>query len=583
MTSDKSQSGDALCSVAILAGGFGTRLQSRSKGLPKPMVEILGKPLLAHQIEACHRYGFVDIALLVHHQHDAISEYFGDGSRFDVNIRYSIESDPRGTAGALYDALPLLQEEFLVLYGDTFFDVDLRRFRTAHPQGSQCSLFLHPNDHPHDSDLVDMDEDGRVLAIFPYPHPEGLACRNLVNAALYTFSREGLADVLPAQGKGDLAKHSFPEMLRQGRRITGYKSEEYIKDMGTPERLDKVEAALASGLPEKLSLRSPRKAIFLDRDGTVNSHRGHLSDAAQLDLIEGAGRAVRRINQAGALAVVITNQPVLARGELDRPGLERIHQKLDQLLGLDGAYLDGLYFCPHHPDPGYEGEVPELKMDCACRKPKSGLIDKAVSDMFIDRRQSWMIGDTTSDLKAGQSAGLRTILVETGEAGSDAKHPVAPDFIFPTLEKATDWAMEGHAAVYRKLSAHLHRLSKSRLISVSGSDSLTRRCITRVLAEGLQHCGKTAYVAALSTSRDLPYSALAAGTAPSAISLPLWPKIPKQYVNLIRAIGLDDILVIEIDEEPENPLPQGTATVIVEGSWPSSGDAFDTSLTIEIN
>jgi histidinol-phosphate phosphatase family protein len=359
------------CSVVILAGGQGTRLSSRSGDLPKAMVNILGKPCLHHQIDLCLKYGFTKIALLVHHRYEKIYEYFGDGSKFGVCISYVIEEMPRGTAGALRDALPFLSKRFLVMYGDTYIDVDLQKFWNRHAlSGSVGTLFLHPNDHPQDSDIVDIDILGTVRNIFPYPHPEGFEARNLVNAALYVLERDGLEDVTPKDGKADIAKDMFPRMLASERSLHGYISSEYIKDMGTPERLDKVEGDIISGLPDKLSSRHLRSAVFLDRDGTLIREVNHLTSPGQLELLPGVATAIRQLNRNGILSIVITNQPVVARGDITFAELDLIHARLETHLGLNGAYIDGLYFCPHHPQSGFKNEVPELKIRCRCRKPE---------------------------------------------------------------------------------------------------------------------------------------------------------------------------------------------------------------------
>lgn len=485
--------------VAILAGGMGTRLRERSGDLPKPMVPVLGMPVLHHQIELCRKHGFINIALLVQHRHEKISEYFGDGSAFGVKINYVIEDEPRGTAGALRDALPMLSERFLVLYGDTFMDVNLRKFWDAHgSSGAVATLFLHPNDHPQDSDLVDVDARGAVRAILPYPHPEGMEVRNLVNAALYVLDRAGLEDVTPIKGKADIAKHMFPRMLEIGRSLHGYVTPEYIKDMGTPERLDKVERDFVAGLPERLSGRQLRSAVFLDRDGTINREVTHLKSPDQLELLAGSASAIRRLNRSGTLAVVITNQPVVARGDVSLAGLDRIHARLESQLGAGGAFLDGLYFCPHHPEKGFPGEVVELKGPCNCRKPEPGLIDQACRDLGIGRQDSWMIGDTTSDIEAGRRAGVRTVLLRTGHAGVDAKHTVRPDYIAPNIADAVDWILDGHAELSRRLAPiAVETSSGCRLVLIGGLARAGKSYAAQVLKELLHALGREAHVVSL--------------------------------------------------------------------------------------
>jgi histidinol-phosphate phosphatase family protein len=486
------------CNVAILAGGFGTRLKEVSGEVPKSMVRLLGKPVLERLIDLCRRFDFVDIALLVHHQHELIQEYFGDGSRFGVKITYSIESEPRGTAGALCDSLHLLADRFFVLYGDTYADIDMAEMWEWHTVSKGAgTLLLHPNDHPHDSDLVEIDGNNQVIKIHPYPFKGNQIYRNLVNAALYVLEKDALKKAIPAAGKLDLAKHTFPEMIESGMILNGYVTPEYIKDMGTPERLDRVEQDIKKGLPEKLSGRNFREAVFFDRDGTLNLEVNHLNSPDQLILLNGAAEAVRRINRAGILAVGITNQPVLARGEITREGLQKVHAYLDRLLGEGGAYLDRMFVCPHHPDKGFPGEIAELKVKCSCRKPQTGLFDLAVQELNISRRESWMVGDTTSDILAGKRAGLRTILVRTGYAGRDFKYDVEPDFVANDLAGAVDWILHKHSETASKLIPLLSNAANSRVILIGGASRTGKSSVANVLAELLSLVGKKSHVLSL--------------------------------------------------------------------------------------
>ena len=422
------------CEVAILAGGLGTRLISRCGDLPKSMVSVCGKPLLHHQIDLCRNHGFNNIALLVQYRHEKIIEYFGDGTSFGVKLVYEIENQPRGTFGSLHGSLRIMADRFLVLYGDTFLDVDLRKVWNAHEDsGAASTLFLHPNDHPHDSDLVSIDDSNFVREILSYPHPATRKVRNLVNAGLYVIDRIALKNVSPEGEKADIAKQMFPRMLQLGFRLFGYVSPEYIKDMGTPDRLDKVEHDFSAGLTERLSGRQLRRAIFLDRDGTINREVTHLKYPEQLELLPEAGTAIRKLNRSGVLVVVVTNQAVIARGDVTFEELARIHSHLESMLGHEGAYIDALYFCPHHPAKGFLGEVADLKIACNCRKPEPGLIEKACKDLSIGRGDSWMVGDTTTDIVAGRRAGVRTMMLRTGHAGSDYKYAVRADYTAPDL------------------------------------------------------------------------------------------------------------------------------------------------------
>lgn len=190
-----------------------------------------------------------------------------------------------------------------------------------------------------------------------------------------------------------------------------YDSPEYVKDMGTPDRYEAVCADYREGRVQAKNLKNKQKAIFLDRDGTINKYVGFLRNIDDFELLPGVTEAIRIINASGYLAIVVTNQPVIARGEVTYDQLQEIHNKMETLLGAEGAYLDAIYFCPHHPHKGYEGEVSELKIECDCRKPKPGMLLRAADDFNIDLSKSWMVGDGENDIKAGKAAGCRTALV----------------------------------------------------------------------------------------------------------------------------------------------------------------------------
>ena len=422
----------------ILAGGKGTRLKKVSNDLPKPMVPLLGKPLLQYLIEQCHKYKITDIKLLVSYKKDIIEKYFGDGSQFGVKIQYIFDSSPRGTAGALMDALPQLEEQFLTIYGDVFFDVDLDAFWKFHQShNGDTSIFLHPNDHPQDSDLVEINHDLQVIKIHPYPH-DNKYLQNLVNAALYIFNKNSIRDIQLSSERPDIAKELFPLMLKSKKKLYGYKSTEYIKDMGTPMRLNKVESDIKTGKVNFLNKQKTKIAIFLDRDGTINKEVSHLSSIEKFELIDGVGEAISKINDKGILTIVATNQPVIARGDLKESELKIIHNKMETLLGRRGAYIDHLYYCPHHQNSGFAGEIKNLKFDCDCRKPKIGMFIQAKKDFNIDLKRSWFVGDSTSDILAAKNAGMKSVLVLTGYRGKDNKYNIKPNIVANTLNEAID-------------------------------------------------------------------------------------------------------------------------------------------------
>jgi len=426
--------------LVIIAGGKGARLKERTADLPKPMVDVGGKPLLEHQIILARKHGLYRILLLTGFGAEHIETYFGDGSKWGVRISYHREKQPLGTAGAVLNAIHELDAIFMVMYGDTMLNVDLARMIAAHPEDAAASLFLHPNDHPQDSDLVEIDETGRVTAFHLCPHPPGVTPGNLVNAALYAVRKKAL-QAAPKAGPSDFARDLFPALIAKGGKLHGYLSREYIKDAGTPKRLDRVRLDYASGRIQRGSLEYQIPAIFLDRDGTLNREKAWINSPDHIELLPGAADAVRTINESGCLAVIVTNQPVIARGECTEAELKAIHNRLEWLLGLNHAYVDALYYCPHHPDAGFPGERPELKFACMCRKPEAGLLERAARDLNIDVGHSWIVGDRPSDIQAAVKFGIRSALVRSGPLGDSSGSAGAPDGVFDTVLDAVHFIL----------------------------------------------------------------------------------------------------------------------------------------------
>ena len=428
--------------VIIMAGGMGTRIQSVRSDVPKPMIEICGKPILQYQIENLKAFGLTDITIGVGHLGHVIKEYFGDGLKFGVNISYFTEDRPLGTAGSLFKMLDgkacdevhtstVIDDDFLLLCGDVIFDIDFNRFIAFHKEHKAwASLMAHPNGHPYDSSLLvtevlppsevgGMPVNTHRVTKWMAKEDERLYYKNLVNAGLQLISpellRETMKNFVPRHpetpDKIDLDRDVLKPNIKSGK-IFAYETPEYIKDMGTPDRYYETEADIKSGKVHARNLSQKQKAIFLDRDGTINKSNGFITKPEQFELIPGVAEAIKKINKSGYLAIVITNQPVIARGDCTFEELALIHAKMETELGKEGAFIDGLYFCPHHTDKGFAGERPDYKCDCACRKPKAGLFLQAAKDFNINLSQSYMIGDSDNDVKAGENAScIKSVLL----------------------------------------------------------------------------------------------------------------------------------------------------------------------------
>ena len=427
--------------TVIMAGGKGTRIASVNAEVPKPMIKIDGKPVLEHEIECLKEQGFTDIILTVSHLGHVIMDYFGDGSGvspatgvpFGVSISYYFEEEPLGNAGALFRIKDQLTDDFLLLNADAMFDVDFNRFVAYHKQhGGLVTLFTHPNSHPYDSGLIFADDNGAVMEWLAKEDERPRYYRNRVNAGLHVINPKVLETEITT-AKVDLDRQLLKPLAGTGKMFC-YDSPEYVKDMGTPERYYAVCEDVITGRVRAKNLRNRQKAIFLDRDGTINKYVGFLRNIDEFELLPGVAEAVRKINASGYLAIVATNQPVIARGEVTVSELNEIHNKLETLLGQEGAYLDAIYYCPHHPHKGYEGEITELKFDCECRKPKPGMLLQAAKDFNIDLSASYMVGDGESDVQCGINAGCAPVQITEENVGVSHYASIL-DFVNNCIEK----------------------------------------------------------------------------------------------------------------------------------------------------
>ncbi len=427
--------------TVIMAGGKGTRISSVAFDVPKPMIKIEGKPVLEREIECLRDQGFTDLIITVSHLAEHIINYFGDGSSFGVAIEYFIEETPLGNAGALFKMQDKLNEDFLLLNADSVFDIDFNRFVDYHKsKGGLVTLFTHPNSHPYDSGVLITGEDGSVDRWLTKEDVRPRWYRNRVNAGLHVINpnvldmldvdveKIGTEDQNGKIIKVDLDRQILKPLCETGKMFC-YDSPEYVKDMGVPDRYESVCSDYREGRVQAKNLKNKQKAVFLDRDGTINRYVGFLRNIEEFELLPGVAAAIRKINESGYLAIVVTNQPVIARGEVTYEQLQEIHNKMETLLGMQGAYLDRIYFCPHHPLKGYEGEIPELKIKCECRKPKSGMFFKAEKDFNIDLSQSWMVGDSENDIKAGKAAGCRTALIGVADYLQDVTISSLEEFV----------------------------------------------------------------------------------------------------------------------------------------------------------
>jgi len=479
----------------ILSGGQGTRAKNRIGNTPKSLIKIGDKPLLWHQLNLLEKYKYDEVLLLTHHFSDQIFKYINKKNNWNLNIKVIKEEAPKGTGGSVLNCFASLSNNFLVIYGDTMLDVNLEKLERFHKDNNaDASIFIHPNDHPNDSDLIEIDENNSITAFHSYPHEDGIFYSNLVNAALYYIRKSSLIEYEGRNKKFDFIRDIFPKLLKSGHVIKGYNSPEYIKDCGTPYRIDKVNRDYISGYINECRLDRKQPCIFIDRDGTINKEMDHLKSHEDFVLLPGVTEAIKKINSSKYRSIVVTNQPVIARGDCSLDDLNKIHNKMEMILGSHGSYLDRIYFCPHHPDSGFTGEVTGLKINCDCRKPKTGMIDNAIMDFNINRSQSWFVGDSTSDIMTAKNAGIRSILLETGYAGHDEKYHVQPDYTISDLNSAVDFILNGHDQLKNLCDLYLHQISPGDFVFVGGLSKVGKTNFSASLRECLIEKGINAVI-----------------------------------------------------------------------------------------
>lgn len=402
--------------AVIMAGGRGTRLSALTHDeIPKPLVPVAGKPILQNQIETLIKEGIDEFIISIGYQKEKIKDFLGDGSRFHTRISYLEEDEPLGSGGALFFLKHRISGDFLILSGDIIFDIDVKRMMEFHKANeSVLTLLTHPNQHPYDSDIIRTDEMLRVLGFDSKDNKRDYYYHNRVNAGFFICNAQALDWFGPYPKKVSMEHDFIQGLLDSGYPVFAYHSTEYIKDVGTVDRIAQAETDMARGVVAERNLSKPQHCIFLDRDGTINVPAGFIRRPEDFSLLPNVVEAIQEINRSRFLAIVVTNQPVIARGECTVAGLDEIHKKLETLLGYHAAYVDDIVYCPHHPDSGFPGEVPELKRICECRKPKPGMLLASREKWNINLGESWMIGDSLADIQAGKAAGTRTIFIGDG-------------------------------------------------------------------------------------------------------------------------------------------------------------------------
>ena len=488
--------------AVIIAGGKGTRLKKYLNNIPKPMVEIDGLPLIHRQINQIIKYGYTKVSVLVSYKSEIIKDYLSRHIAKDISVEFYEDKEPLGTAGSLLKIVDRLSEQILVLYGDTLFDIDIKKFEIFHSNNktSVGSIFLHPNAHPYDSDLVSLNEKNIIDKFYNYPHKKNIWLPNLVNAAMYILNKEKLLQFKDFKTPCDFAKDFFPFLLEKNLLLSGYVSPEYIKDVGTPDRIEKAIEDIKNQIPIKSNLINKQKAIFLDRDGVINHLRhDHVKNDSELKIFDYTALAIRLFNINNFKVILVTNQPVISRGECTLKELKNIHNKLETIIGEEKAFIDKIYFCPHHPDSGYPGEIKSLKIKCLCRKPNTKLIEDAIRDFNIDIKQSWYIGDSTTDLLTATKMKIKHVMLSSGSGGLDGKYSVQNQYNSDNLLTAAEFITSAYDRSVNKLASLIYEISKSNKLNwfVTGFSKSGKSMFSNIIYAEINKANRPVHVISL--------------------------------------------------------------------------------------
>jgi D-glycero-D-manno-heptose 1,7-bisphosphate phosphatase len=383
--------------ACILVGGKGTRLGDLTHTIPKPLIAIGDNTaFLDVVIEQIARQGFDDIVLLAGYLGHLVYTRYEGRTFGSARIRVVIEPEPLGTGGALVAAREIIAPQFMLINGDTFFDINLRALSVgtcAADHEALLALRHVPDASRYGSVVLDGD---RVVRFLEKRQADGPA---LISAGTYVL-RASIMDrirSLPCSIETDI----FPALAEE-RRLRGQVCEGYFIDIGLPETLQQARRDLGA-------LRH-RPAAFLDRDGVINADHGYVHRPDQVDWIPGAQNSVRRLNDLGYRVIVVTNQAGVAHGHYGEDSVHALHAWMQDELAAKGAFIDAFYYCPYHP----EARVKRFRQQHIDRKPQPGMILRAFADLHIDRERSFLVGDKQCDIEAARRAGIRGLLFPGG-------------------------------------------------------------------------------------------------------------------------------------------------------------------------
>ena len=394
--------------IVILIGGKGSRIKKISKNIPKSFLKIGKKSIIEHQLKYLSKIK-KKICLLSNIKflkfHEKLKKKY-------KNIKFEIfeETMPLGTGGCLKSLSKYKNNNYLIVFGDLIFNINFKKFYNFHKKNkSDLTFLVHPNDHPFDSDLLEINKKNQLTNFYKKPHKKN-NIGNLSLSGILIISKKIIKYIKPKKFQ-DLSKDILPELLKKRLKIYAYNTREYVKDVGTPKRIKLVKNQIKNKKFINGNISKKLPAIFLDRDGVINKEYTNKHYQNPMEINKRAVSAVKKINKNGYLSVIVTNQSAVAKGFITIDKLENDHKRLEYYFGERGAYFDRIYYCPYHPDKGFKGENKKFKKKSTWRKPDNGMFLQAIKDLNIDVKKSYMIGDRSADYYAAKKTGIKCLIV----------------------------------------------------------------------------------------------------------------------------------------------------------------------------
>lgn len=372
--------------AVILVGGLGTRLGEWTKQVPKPLLEVAGKPFVEYIFDELSRYSTIrSILLLAGHRAEQVVQRYDGKSWRGASISVVTEPTQMGTGGALKHAAEKLEPQFFLLNGDSFFDFNLLDLSaTSSPAAVRVAL---KRDHPGDRyGRVLLDRD--LVKAFLSP---GSQSSGPINSGVYCVDRGilDLIDELPCS----LEQAVFPRLVESGQ-LRAALYDGFFIDIGVPADFERAQIEL----PES----KRRGAVFFDRDGVLNVDKKYVHKPVDFEWVDGAREAVKLCNDRGYLTFVVTNQAGVARGYYGIEAVDRLHGWMNEELAAIGAHIDEFQYCPYHEN----GVVEQWRRASNRRKPAPGMILDCLDGWPVRTEHSFLIGDKPHDLAAASAAGI---------------------------------------------------------------------------------------------------------------------------------------------------------------------------------